>query len=70
MAKPLIVVADPMHQDGIAKLGGTYQVVCLEAGTDGVAARRALAQAEALVVRLFDADAAAMDAAPRLTVIA
>ncbi len=70
MEQPLIVVADPMHRDGIAKLSGRHQVVCLEAGTDGPAARRALICAEALVVRLFNTDAAAMDAAPRLKVIA
>ncbi len=70
MEQPLIVVADPMHRDGIAKLSGRHQVVCLAAGTDGPAARRALICAEALVVRLFNTDAAAMDAAPRLKVIA
>ena len=70
MAKPLIVVADPINQEGIDKLDGAYQVVCLEAGADAATARQALARAEALVVRLFTADAAAMDAAPRLRVIA
>lgn len=70
MAKPVIVVADPMNQEGIDKLDGAYQVVCLAAGADAATARQALARAEALVVRLFTADAAVMDAAPRLKVIA
>ena len=69
MARSVVVVADPVHPAGIARLEGRSEVICLEADCDRATASRALARADGLIVRLFAVDAAAMDAAPGLKVI-
>jgi len=70
MSRRTVVVADPIHADGLARLGESHDVIVLDADTAAPEVARALSIADAIVVRLFEVTAATAAAAPRLKVVA
>jgi D-3-phosphoglycerate dehydrogenase len=70
MSRRTVVVADPIHADGLARLGESHDVIALDADTAGPEVARALSIADAIIVRLFEVTAETAAAAPRLKVVA
>lgn len=66
---PTVVVADPIHPDGIERLKARFEVAVLPGLQTGREREEALSRADAIVVRTYEADAAAMDRAPGLKLI-
>ncbi len=69
MSRRTVIVADPIHADGMARLAESHAVIAFEADTAKSEVARALAAADAIIVRLFEVTATAA-AAPRLRVVA
>lgn len=67
---PTILITEHVHPDALAYLRQETSFEVIEAAGDPVIIRSALAHAEAIGVRVYRLDAAAIDAAPRLKVIA
>ncbi|MBP0494748.1 hydroxyacid dehydrogenase [Pararoseomonas indoligenes] len=63
---PHVVVLDPIHPDGIARLQGAPGVTLDHPGTSGGTLPERLRDAEALIVRGTAVDQALLDMAPRL----
>ena len=68
--RPTIAVADPIHSAGLERLRASYDVAYLPELTAPEARRRAIAAAEAIVVRVFRIDDALLQGAPRLKLVA
>jgi D-3-phosphoglycerate dehydrogenase len=66
---PRVLIPHPIHADGPARLAGRFAVEA-PATFDEAGTRAAFAAADAVIVRNLGIDAALMDAAPRLRVIA
>lgn len=67
---PTILITEHVHPDALAYLRQETSFEVIEAAGDPAIIRSALAHAEAIGVRVHRLDAAAIDAAPRLKVIA
>jgi D-3-phosphoglycerate dehydrogenase len=69
MTPPRILIPHPIHEDGLARLAGRFTIDA-PAKFDEAGRRAAFADADAVIVRNLGIDAATMDAAPKLRVIA
>jgi D-3-phosphoglycerate dehydrogenase len=69
MTLPRILIPHPIHADGLARLSGHFEIDA-PAKFDEAGKRAAFAAADAVIVRNLGIDAALMDAAPKLRVIA
>jgi len=69
MMRPRVYIPDAIHADGLARLGGAFEIDA-PAARDDAATARSFAAADAVIVRNLGIDAARLDAAPRLKVIA
>lgn len=66
MSRPVAVVTDPIHEDGITRLEERCEVVRFDQLPDPGQREAALARAEVLVIRSFPVDAALVERCPRL----
>ena len=66
--RPVVVLSEPIHEAGLAVLRAAAEVLVLQQSTPAIL-RRAMADADAVIVRLSPLDAEIMAAAPRLRVI-
>jgi len=66
--RPVVVLSEPIHEAGLAVLRAAAEVLVLQQSTPAIL-RRAIADADAVIVRLSPLDAGMMAAAPRLRVI-
>ncbi|HVA37278.1 MAG TPA: hydroxyacid dehydrogenase [Candidatus Dormibacteraeota bacterium] len=64
-----IVVTDPIHEDGIARLRQEHEVTLLFGDRNAESSDAALAHADALVIRGFPISGELLDRCPRLVVI-
>lgn len=69
MSRPLAIVPDPIHEDGVAKLREQFRVEIL-AGHDDAAKREAFSRADAVIIRNLPIPSDLIDASPHLKVIA
>ena len=69
MTLPRVFIPDPIHADGIARLGAHFTVDAPDSKDDATR-RQCFASADAVIVRNLGIDAALMDNSPRLKVIA
>ncbi len=63
-----VLIPDPIHKDGVARLREHFVVDAL-ASRDSKDRRRAFAEADAVIIRNIAIDASLLDAAPKLKVI-
>src|SRR2546427_10678178 len=66
--RPVVVLSEPIHEAGLTVLQAAAEVRVLSQSTAAML-RRAIADADAVIVRLFPLTADLMAAAPRLRVI-
>jgi len=66
--RPVVVLSEPIHEAGLAVLRAAAEVLVLQQSTPAIL-RRAIADADAVIVRLSPLDAEMMAGAPRLRVI-
>ncbi len=69
MSLPRVFIPDPIHGNGVDRLGAGF-IIDAPTGQDAAGRRKSFAAADAVIVRNIGIDAAVMDAAPRLRVIA
>jgi D-3-phosphoglycerate dehydrogenase len=69
MTRPRVFIPDPIHANGIARLGDAFEVDA-PSSQDDAGRLQSLAAADAVVVRNLKIDAALIDASPKLKVIA
>ena len=67
--RPVVVVTDPIHEDGIANLEASCEVIRFDRTPDQAAREAALARADALVIRSYPVNAALVAGAPRLRAV-
>lgn len=67
--RPVVVVTDPIHEDGITNLEATCEVIRFDRMPDPAAREAALARADALVIRSFPVTDALVQGAPRLRAV-
>ena len=67
-AKPRVVIADPIHEDGVRMLAERFDVLAFKP-SERQACTAAVREADAVVVRTFVVDAPLMAQAPRLRAI-
>jgi D-3-phosphoglycerate dehydrogenase len=70
MSRPTIAVADPIHAAGLARLRSSYDVAFLPDLTAPESRAKAIAAADAIVVRVFKIDGKLLDGAPNLKLVA
>src|SRR5438445_13799194 len=66
--RPVVVLSEPIHEAGLAVLRAAAEVLVLQQSTPAILPR-AIADADAVIVRLSPLDAEMMAGAPRLRVI-
>src|SRR2546428_12950465 len=66
--RPVVVISEPIHEAGLAVLRAAAEVLVLQQSTPAIL-RRAIADADAVIVRLSPLNGEMMAAAPRLRVI-
>jgi D-3-phosphoglycerate dehydrogenase len=69
VTRPRVFIPDPIHEDGIRRLGERF-VVEMPAATDAAARDRGFGEADAAIVRNIAVDRPVLDTARRLKVIA